>query len=868
MAYSVNWVTKVISVPTADLSLITGTQYALYLDAFRIECRRLESAFDEGLYAPDILAHTNTRVNFAGSTYAPFDEVINGYTIEFTGVATRVDLIGSNNNVIDKFIPSGISVVPSNAAGLIGSLAIEFGEFGGGVTIDQGNVSGKAVGGSVYPTGTNRQPSSNIPDTVVIAGFRGFSQIFVLGDLALSDGHDVRGYHMVGRTHINTVLTVDTLALCLKTRFTAFDITGVLDGESEIKDCIVRGLEYFNGHIHDSYLTGTITLSGSLQANIADCKILDVLSPPIIDCGGSGQNLMMPNYSGRVVVDNLTGSSNIAIGLDAGEVVINSTCTSGVIAVSGSGRVIDNSGDNCYVVDTTTDGSEVHNLKSTIELMRPHHTGLGKTIFWDVYGGNDAHSGDHENRATKTFAKAHTLAADNGHDVIVCMASNPAGVTIATENCIITKNYLFVRSAGRDFIGHSIDDSKPVFDVQANGVEISSMQVTTNPTNTVAAIKIAGSFPLVKDVFIGESANGILINGGSFGIIENCRISHGSGYGLRVEGASEHFNVVDSHIGSNAGDGVQLAMSSGHEVYFSHTIIHGNGGYGIDIEAGTNATLIDSDVTIYGNTLGDVSDTGDDTYDASNGQKVATLTWEEPKATALIKEVHYIERWIHIDTEQLTQGIGTQKEPFNTWDATITYMEANNLLRVHTVSDLTLDRRTKNFVIAGVGSPIIDFNGQNIDGSQFEDCKLSGNSTGFIKATNCDLLNDVQLSGKMKECSFMGVVEQTGDTLYSSCESGITGLAYPQLKITSGDAAVRGFVGSLGLTGVAAGEHSIGIASDGRFLADVTCTGGHLHVRGFPFDIVDETGIGCTVFDETESKKVSEMPVDVWDEVL
>jgi len=44
--------------------------------------------------------------------------MLNGYTLEFTGVATRVDLVGSNNNLVDVFIPSGISMVPSNSAGL------------------------------------------------------------------------------------------------------------------------------------------------------------------------------------------------------------------------------------------------------------------------------------------------------------------------------------------------------------------------------------------------------------------------------------------------------------------------------------------------------------------------------------------------------------------------------------------------------------------------------------------------------------------------------------------------------------------------------------------------------------------------------
>ncbi len=118
MAYSVDWIAKIVSVPTSDLTLVSGTHYQLQMSAFLIEIRRLESAFNEGLWAPQILDHTNPKLDFAGSDYAGFDEMINGYTLQVTGAATRVDLLGSNNNVVDVLIATGVSLVPSNSAGL------------------------------------------------------------------------------------------------------------------------------------------------------------------------------------------------------------------------------------------------------------------------------------------------------------------------------------------------------------------------------------------------------------------------------------------------------------------------------------------------------------------------------------------------------------------------------------------------------------------------------------------------------------------------------------------------------------------------------------------------------------------------------
>lgn len=132
MAYTVDWITKIVSIPTADLTLVSGTRYSLSMSSFLDEIRRLEWEPTEGLWAPAILEHSNTRVDFAGVTYAPFDDIINGYTIQFTGIATRVDLLGSNNDLIDVLIATGISVVPNNSAGL---QIVDAG--GGGLTAQQ-----------------------------------------------------------------------------------------------------------------------------------------------------------------------------------------------------------------------------------------------------------------------------------------------------------------------------------------------------------------------------------------------------------------------------------------------------------------------------------------------------------------------------------------------------------------------------------------------------------------------------------------------------------------------------------------------------------------------------------------------------------
>jgi hypothetical protein len=117
VSYTVNWITKVVSIPASDLVLVSGTRYRLEAPAFTAEIRRLEWSFSDGFWAAQILERDNTRFDFSGVDYAPFEKVINGYTIEFVGGMTRVDLLGSNCNIADVLIANGVTVVPSNSAG-------------------------------------------------------------------------------------------------------------------------------------------------------------------------------------------------------------------------------------------------------------------------------------------------------------------------------------------------------------------------------------------------------------------------------------------------------------------------------------------------------------------------------------------------------------------------------------------------------------------------------------------------------------------------------------------------------------------------------------------------------------------------------
>ncbi|MCK5017710.1 MAG: hypothetical protein KAS32_11665 [Candidatus Peribacteraceae bacterium] len=125
MAITINWGTKVITVPKADMTLVQSTPVEIYeldLDAFRLVLKDIEDS-EEGMVFPDIHNH-NTEVTIGSITLARVVEILNGYTITFEDGQYAVDLVGANSNVMDVINANQVSVRANNSAGLTCSEAI------------------------------------------------------------------------------------------------------------------------------------------------------------------------------------------------------------------------------------------------------------------------------------------------------------------------------------------------------------------------------------------------------------------------------------------------------------------------------------------------------------------------------------------------------------------------------------------------------------------------------------------------------------------------------------------------------------------------------------------------------------------------
>lgn len=117
MAISINWATKVIAIPQADLTDLGGGIYELDVDEFRLNLKDLEDS-EQGLVFPKTHNH-NTQTTLSGVTYARSVEIINGYTVEFEDLQYTVKCVGANHNLGDVKIVNQVSLLIGNSAGLI-----------------------------------------------------------------------------------------------------------------------------------------------------------------------------------------------------------------------------------------------------------------------------------------------------------------------------------------------------------------------------------------------------------------------------------------------------------------------------------------------------------------------------------------------------------------------------------------------------------------------------------------------------------------------------------------------------------------------------------------------------------------------------
>lgn len=356
MAITVNWGTKVITVPQADLLLVQSTPievYELNINDLRLELRTAE---DDALGIPHSDTHIYTApLTVAGTTLARVVEILEPYTLTFTpDLAYGVNVVGGNSNVPDRTNPNNVSVRSDNSAGLQDSESLQAASFNGEVTIDI--TSG--ITGTTFPRGTQGFPVDNLADAHAIAEARGISRFLVrtsmtLDNEVMNDGYTFRA------DKVSTVITAATGADLEQATFMDAQVTGVLGGNNRLVNCEVYDLTTW-GQLRGCGLAGTLTLNGTGGAlsQLIDCHSDVAGGGPgqfaNIDMNTSGNDLAVRGYVGGLGVLNMNDSlADVSMDLGSGRVTVASTVVDGTIVVRGLCEVIDNSTGTASVDDRT-----------------------------------------------------------------------------------------------------------------------------------------------------------------------------------------------------------------------------------------------------------------------------------------------------------------------------------------------------------------------------------------------------------------------------------------------------------------------------------------------------------------------------------
>ena len=335
MAYSVDFEARIITVPRADLIFLSLNRYKLDLDEFRRKCRALESDPLEGLSYPPIIEYY-PAVDTGDVILGRVVLIINGYQLELEDTVERYSALfdGANTNLHNNSLITNGIPTPNNSAGLQDLSTLLASAYSNRVVVN----TTKGQAGQASPIGTLKTPSNNIPDAVGIADFQGIRELYIADSLALGVGDIVSGLQIVGASPARIFLTINPEADVSRAEFEYLLISGTLDGQAIIKECLINGLDYVTGFIQRSgLLASPIILGANSQATLIDCfSNVAGIETPTLDMGGSGQSLAIRGYSGGIRITNRTGIDNCSIDMNSGHVIIDASCTGSPITIRGS----------------------------------------------------------------------------------------------------------------------------------------------------------------------------------------------------------------------------------------------------------------------------------------------------------------------------------------------------------------------------------------------------------------------------------------------------------------------------------------------------------------------------------------------------
>jgi hypothetical protein len=354
MAITIDWLTKIISVPRADMTLIQSTPTEireLDLNWFRLELKDIEDS-EDGMSFLDTHRH-NTEVTLGTLTFARVIELINGYTVTFEDGQYAVNLVGANSNVGDNANVNQVSIRSNNSAGLISSPTIEYSSFNDRVTID----TESEYSGTVFPVGTLQRPVNNLSDALLIAETRGFSDLFFLSNYSFGITDYVNGYRLLGNGKEDTEFVFENPNTIASASLHNSKVSGTLGGVTYIHNCHISNFGatevpsppcYTPLIVENCLISGEIEIPSNYSGTITAINCWAATDSTTseeftIDMNYGVTNLVFRNFTGTMTVKKNSSDNFIYINLVSGKIILDETVTGGEFVITGVGTIQDDS---------------------------------------------------------------------------------------------------------------------------------------------------------------------------------------------------------------------------------------------------------------------------------------------------------------------------------------------------------------------------------------------------------------------------------------------------------------------------------------------------------------------------------------------
>ncbi len=333
------------------------------------------------------------------------------------------DAVGDPISSVFATFGTQIIVARASSATTQQQADLEFSSYNGGITVD--NTS--AFSGTIFPTGTPRQPVNNVVDAIIIANNVGLLKLFIIGNVTFTTGHDITNFVIEGQSAVKSSITVNAGAVVDGAEFEQCTLQGTLDANAMVRNSIVNDISFFEGFFIECALDGTIVLGGTIDTHIINCHDATAGGGPSIatvDMGGSGRGLIVRNFTGGLELINKTGIEEISIGIHEGRLVIDSTVTNGEVLVRVTGgEVVDNSVGATVIADSvlnpTTIGvgvwaTVIESTLSALHFMRL----MGAVMFGQSSGGGSSTITFRDDADTKDRITA-TVTVDGDRTAVV-----------------------------------------------------------------------------------------------------------------------------------------------------------------------------------------------------------------------------------------------------------------------------------------------------------------------------------------------------------------------------------------------------------------------------------------------------------------